>query len=180
MATTEQDTPTTTDFGEKRKRQLAIEAALAEAHNDVMDGMEPEWRAVVVPRWNNRTVWIRGMSMGEREQWRKVAFKTTLDETGQSVSKDTGEFNSYLLHLTAYIEVEGEKVRLFPDYKKHRGLILGQFDALADITAVALDMSGLSKKAQEKVAADFLAPETTPNDGGDIDSLEIWESPSPD
>jgi hypothetical protein len=142
---------------------------------DVEAGAEPEWEAVVVPEWKNRTVWVRSLTAGERAKWRRQGYRTRRDETGESIIEETGEAEPLLIQMSVYLELSnGQRKQAFPQDAAGRDLIKRQRGGGANdrLVEVALRISGLTKKKEDEAAEDFLL---SPTNTDDSDSPETSE-----
>lgn len=157
-----------TDLQEVRSARQEIESFL----EDVKAAAEPEWEQVAVPAWNNRKVWVRGLTLTERVRIRRDGYEPAKSKDGEIFYKETGELEPLLLGLTVYVEVGGRKQRLFHNQDALKILRNQRGGALDELVAVALRLSGLAKGASEEATDDFLSD---PTNSSDSDSPEIWE-----
>lgn len=160
MATTEDTTGVS--FSEKKAARDEVSSFLA----DVEAGTEAQWESVVVPEWSNRTVWVRGLNVGERAKLRRDGYVVSTDERGEKTLRETPESDCILLIAACHVDVNGQKIRLFKDDPQHRALIKRQRGGVLDkLITTALKLSGLLDE-EKKTEADFLA---SLNNGSDSD-----------
>lgn len=149
-----------TDLQEVRSAREMLDSIL----EDVKAATDPEWEEVEVPAWNNRKVWVRGLTMTERVRIRRDGYEPAKSKDGEIFYKETGELEPMLLALTVYVEVAGRKQRLFHNQDALKVLRNQRGGALDDLVAVALRLSGLVKGASEEAADDFLSDPTSSSD----------------
>jgi hypothetical protein len=155
------------NFAAKKADKEDLDAFLA----DVGAGTDAEWESYVVPAWNNRTVWVRSLTSGERSRVRREGYRQVKDPTtGELTLVETGELEPLIVLLAAYRN-KGDAKPLFPqDPKGHALLKRQRAGVLDELVAAVLRMSGMTKKEEKQAADDFLSSQTS---GSDSDSLEI-------
>ncbi len=155
---------------QKRAEKEELESFLA----DVQAGTDPEWEAVQVPAWKNRTVWVRSLTSGERARLRREGYRQVKNDQGEPYLQETGELEPLLVEMAVYVEIGGKKQKLFKPTPESRALIKRQRGGgLDELIATALRLSGMTKKAEEEAQKDFLKDPQNP--GSDSDWPEISE-----
>jgi hypothetical protein len=140
---------------------------LAAFLDDIKGATEPEWEAVVVPAWGDRTVWVRSLTLQERGRLQSEGFQQTKDADGQWVNRPTPDLEPLVVEMTCYAEIGGKKVRLFRTGADARSVLRKQRSGSTDeLVKVAMRLAGFGEKAEEAAKNGSSA---TANDSYDSD-----------